>query len=268
MIPTAVTQLPVLLVDDEPQVLRSVSVLLCAAGLAHVVTLDDSRAVVPLLAEQPVGVVVLDLTMPCLSGQALLERIMADHPDLPVVVMTATNDLNTAVRCMQRGATDYLVKPVDTNRLVSAVQRALELRVLREKVLSLKERLLTATPHQPEAFADLITQSPPMLAIFRYIEAIAVSPQPVLITGETGTGKERMARAVRRLSARRGPYVVVNVAGLDDPVFSDSLWGGRERHDSGCPRHLRQPLRSPYDVRFCHANPSAMVAVVHLPPGD
>src|SRR5262249_54327696 len=135
MTSTAATQLPVVLVDDESQVLRSVSVLLRTAGLAHVIPLDDSRAVLPLLAEQPVGVLVLDLTMPHLSGQALLEQIMATFPDLPIVVMTATNDLDIAVRCMQLGATDYLVKPVQTNRLVSAVQRALELRVLREEVL-------------------------------------------------------------------------------------------------------------------------------------
>jgi DNA-binding NtrC family response regulator len=200
-------------------------VLLHAAGLTPIVTLDDSRLVLPQLAEDPIGVVVLDLTMPHLSGQALLEQITADYPDIPTIVMTATHDLETAVQCMQAGAIDYLVKPVDKNRLVSSVRRALELRALREEVFSLKERLLSDTPHQREAFAEIVTQNTTMHALFRYVEAIAQSPQPVLITGETGTGKELMARAVHRLAAPRGDFVAVNVAGLDDQVFSDTLFG-------------------------------------------
>jgi DNA-binding NtrC family response regulator len=139
--------------------------------------------------------------------------------------MTATSDLETAIRCMQSGASDYLVKPVEESRLVSSVKRALESRTLRAEVLSLKDRLLADTPHQQDAFAELITQSKAMFAIFRYIEAIAPSPQPVLITGETGTGKELVARAVHRLSARPGELVAVNVAGLDDTMFSDTLFG-------------------------------------------
>jgi two-component system, NtrC family, nitrogen regulation response regulator GlnG len=220
-----VSQLPVLLVDDEPQILRSASVVLRGSGIAHVVTLEDSRAVLPLLAEQEVGVVVLDLTMPYISGQVLLEHITTDYPDIPIILLTATNDLEAAVQCMQAGAIDYLVKPVETNRLVASVKRALEIRALRAEVLSLKERLLTDIPHQREAFAEIITQSKAMHAIFRYVEAIAPSPQPVLITGETGTGKELIARALHRLAGGHGEFVAVNVAGLDDAVFSDTLFG-------------------------------------------
>jgi two-component system, NtrC family, nitrogen regulation response regulator GlnG len=222
---THVSALPVLLVDDDPQVLHSVSLVLRTSGVAQVITVEDSRAVMPLLAEQEVGVLVLDLTMPHLSGQALLEQVAGDYPDIPVILMTATNDLETAVQCMQTGASDYLVKPVEENRLVSSVKRALEIRMWRAEVLSLKDRLLTETPHQRDAFAEIITQSQAMFAIFRYVEAIAPSPQPVLITGETGTGKELVARALHRLSARPGELVAVNVAGLDDVMFSDTLFG-------------------------------------------
>jgi two-component system, NtrC family, nitrogen regulation response regulator GlnG len=222
---THVSALPVLLVDDNPQVLHGASIVLRASGMAHVITVEDSRAVMPLLAEQEVGVLVLDLTMPHIAGQALLEQVAGDYPDVPVILMTATNDLEIAVQCMQTGASDYLVKPVEESRLVSSVKRALELRTWRAEVLSLKERLLTETPHQREAFAEIITQSKAMFAIFRYLEAIAPSPQPVLITGETGTGKELVARALHRLSARQGELVAVNVAGLDDTMFSDTLFG-------------------------------------------
>jgi DNA-binding NtrC family response regulator len=126
---------------------------------------------------------------------------------------------------MQAGAIDYLVKPVEKHRLVSSVQRALSLRALREEVSAFKERPLSDTPHQPEAFAEIVTQNTTMHELFRYVTAIARSPQPVLITGETGTGKELMARAVHRLAAPRGDFVAINVAGLDDQVFSDTLFG-------------------------------------------
>src|SRR5690348_2275998 len=109
----ALSALPVLLIDDEPHVLRSASVALQTSGFSQVLTCEDSRKLLPLLLEQAVGVIVLDLTMPHLSGQALLSQICADYPDIPIVVMTATNDLDTAVQCMQAGAVDYLVKPVD-----------------------------------------------------------------------------------------------------------------------------------------------------------
>jgi two-component system, NtrC family, nitrogen regulation response regulator GlnG len=220
-----VSDLPIVLVDDEPQLLRSASIVLRAAGLRHVETLDDSRSVLPLLATRDVGVLVLDLTMPHVSGHTLLGQLAADYPDVPVILLTATNDLETAVQSMQAGATDYLVKPVDAQRLVSSVKRAVELRSLRAEVLSLKDRLLADTPHQREAFADVVTQSPAMFAIFRYVEAIAASPQPVLITGETGTGKELIAGALHRLSGRAGELVAVNVAGLDDTMFTDTLFG-------------------------------------------
>jgi DNA-binding NtrC family response regulator len=220
-----VSALPVLVVDDDSQVLHSTSIVLRTSGMAHVLTVEDSRAVLPLLAAQDIGVLVLDLTMPHMSGHELLEQVTSEYPDIPVILMTATNDVETAVQCMQTGALDYLVKPVEQNRLVSAVKRALELRALRAEVLSLKERLLTDTPHRRDAFAEIITQSQAMFAIFRYIEAIAPSPQPVLITGATGTGKELVARALHRLSARPGELVAVNVAGLDDTMFSDALFG-------------------------------------------
>ncbi|MGH8565353.1 MAG: response regulator [Gammaproteobacteria bacterium] len=94
---TVTARLPVLVVDDEPPLLHSVSLLLRSAGIASVLTLEDSRAVLPLLAEQEVGVLLLDLSMPHLSGQQILKRVAADYPDVSVIVMTASNDLETAV---------------------------------------------------------------------------------------------------------------------------------------------------------------------------
>jgi DNA-binding NtrC family response regulator len=189
-----------------------------------------------LLAELDVGVIVLDLTMPHLCGQALLERVAADHPDVPVILLTATSDLETAVQCMQAGALDYLVKPVEENHMLSSVKRALEIRAMRTELLALKQCVLTDARHQREAFADIVTRDKAMGAVFRYVEAVAPSPYPVLITGETGTGKELVARALHRLSARTGEFVAVNVAGLDDTMFSDTLLGHTKGAYTGADR--------------------------------
>ena len=231
-----VSHLPILLVDDEAQLLHSASLVLRSAGFAEVLTLDDSRAVLPLLASRAIGVIVLDLTMPNLSGRELLEQIAAEYPEIPVIMMTATNDLQTAVQCMRLGASDYLLKPVEQSGMLASVRRAIETRVLRTDFLSLKERLLTNSPHEASSFADIVTQSPAMFAIFRYIEAIATSPQPALITGETGSGKELIARALHRKSGRPGDLVAVNVAGLDDTLFADTLFGHAKGSFTGAER--------------------------------
>jgi two-component system nitrogen regulation response regulator GlnG len=232
----AISDLPVLLVDDEPDLLYSVSVLLRTSGLTRVVTLDDSRAVLPLLEAQDVGVIVLDLAMPHLCGRTLLERVSADHPDVPVILLTATGDLDVAVRCMQAGALDYLVKPVEENRLLSSVNRALEIRAMRTELLALKQCVLGDAEYRREAFAEMVTRDKAMGAVFRYVEAVAPSPYPVLITGETGTGKELVARALHRLSTRAGEFVAVNVAGLDDTMFSDTLFGHAKGAYTGADR--------------------------------
>jgi len=229
-------ELPVLLVDDEPPILRSASVSLRASGFRQVLTLDDSRQVLPLLTETELGVLVLDLTMPHLSGQTLLEQIVADYPDIPVIIMTATDDLSTAVDCMKMGAFDYLVKPVERNRLIASVTRALEVRALRNEVLMLKEILLSNELKHPAVFADILTQDPAMHGIFRYMESISVSEQPVLITGETGTGKELIAKAVHSLSKPKAEFVAVDVAGLDDNVFTDTLFGHTKGAFTGAER--------------------------------
>lgn len=218
-------ELPVLLVDDDQQILRSASVALRTAGIKQVVTLQDSRDVLSHIEKDEPAVLVLDLSMPYLSGQTVLEQMAVDYPDIPVIILTATDDLDTAVACMKTGAFDYLVKPLERDRFVTAINRAVEMRALRSELTSLKERLLSSTLKQPEVFAQTITQNRTMQDIFRYVEAISASTQPVLITGETGTGKELIAKAVHTLSRPKAKFVAVDAAGLDDAVFTDTLFG-------------------------------------------
>ncbi len=171
--------------------------------------------------------VLLDLIMPHLRGEEILERISELTPELPVIVVTAEQDVRSAVRCMRLGAVDYLVKPVDGDQLVAAVERTLEQSALQWENRRLREQFFTDQLQNPEAFADIVTADPAMRRLFGYLEAISRGSQPVLVTGETGTGKELVARALHRVSGRDGPFVAVDVAGLDDAVFADTLFGHR-----------------------------------------
>ena len=233
MTPQKSTSLPVILVDDEQTVLLSSRMILASAGIRNVQTINDSRELLPLLETQEAGVVVLDLFMPYHPGTKLLPQIVQEYPELPVIVMTASQEVESAVHCMKEGAFDYLVKPVEESRFVSSVQRALELRALRQQVGALKRYLITDHLEHDEAFTPIITASRKMRTLFQYIEAISDSGEPVLISGETGTGKELLAHAVHQLSNRSGPFVTVNVAGLDDALFSDTLFGHRKGAFSG-----------------------------------
>ena len=223
----------VLLVDDEATVLLSSQMILGSAGIMNVQTIEDSRQLMPLLAQQDVALVVLDLFMPYISGTQLLPEIIREHPGIPVIVMTASQEIETAVACMKDGAFDYLVKPVEESRFVSSVRRALELGDLRRQMDALKRSLISDRLEHGEAFSSIVTVSRKMRSLFQYLEAVAGSGEPVLITGETGTGKELLAESVHRLSGRSGEFVPVNVAGLDDALLSDTLFGHRKGAFSG-----------------------------------
>jgi len=215
----------VLLVDDEDRILISYNIMLKSAGIEPVATLDDPRKVMPFLHEHEVAVIVLDIDMPHISGRQLLEEIVKDFPAVAVIMATGTNEVDTAVACMQGGARDYLVKPIEKSRLTASILRLLELRSLESEVSALKESLLSRELKNQDAFAHFITASPEVRAIFKYIEAIADSPFPVLILGETGTGKELIARSIHLSSSASRELVVVNVSGLDDTLFTDTLFG-------------------------------------------
>lgn len=217
---------PILLVDDEAAWLRGLGLALSRAlGINNQILCPDSREVLTLLASREVSLVILDVTMPYLSGEELLVRIGEEYPQLPVIMLTGRNEVDIAVRCTRLGAVDYLIKTDKEERLLSGVRRVLEQGQLQRENQRLQELLLQRRELRREAFRSFDTISPKMEAIFRYADAISVSSEPVLITGESGTGKELIAQAIHRLSCPKGPMVAVNVAGLDDQVFADTLFG-------------------------------------------
>ncbi len=218
----------ILLVDDEKQILESCRSCLVTSGYKDVLTEADSREVMPLLAREEVAAIVLDMRMPHLTGLELLPQIVSLYPQIPVILATANNDVETVVNCIKEGAFDYLVKPIEVKRLVTSVRKALEMRSLSSELSVLKEYLFTDRLDHPELFKDIVTGNKNMRAIFQYLEVISGTRQPVTITGETGTGKERIARAIHNLSGCSGEYVALNVAGLDDNMFSDTLFGHKK----------------------------------------
>jgi DNA-binding NtrC family response regulator len=196
-----------------------------AAGVTNIHTCSDSRLATERAIALKAALVILDLTMPNLSGMEVLRRLGESCPGTPVVVLTGLNEIEAAVSCMREGAFDFYVKSTETERIVGGVQRALELQQLRRENSRLKTGMLDDTLQHPEAFEPIVTASQRVWGIFKYLEAVSVSPMAVLIVGETGTGKELFAQAVHRVSGRAGKFVPVNAAGLDDQVFSDTLFG-------------------------------------------
>ncbi len=216
----------VLLVDDEPSFLRSLSLTLERSGrINNILRCQDSRQVMDILSSDDVGLVLLDLTMPHLPGEKLLPMIVEQHPEVGVIVISGLNQVDTAVDCIKIGAFDYFVKTVETDRLVKGVTRAIQMLELQRENQEMRKHILYDKLEHPEAFADIITRNKAMRSVFQYLEAVSRSSQPILITGESGVGKELFARAAHTLSGRRGPLVSVNVAGVDDNVFADTLFG-------------------------------------------
>ena len=142
--------------------------------------------------------------MPFLSGEKLLDIIREQHPQVRVIVVSGLNQVDVAVRCVHQGAFDYFVKTVEDERLIEGVQRAIRMQELEQENRALRYRFFQTGLERPEAFSAIRTQDVALRRVFRYIESIAASPQPILITGESGVGKELVARAIHDVSGRRG----------------------------------------------------------------
>lgn len=230
---------PILLVDDEEHFLSTVELVLNSNRLNNVYTCGDSQRVLDILKSKEFSLVVLDINMPNISGRELLPKILENFPEMPVIIITAINNVESAVECMKLGAFDYLVKPIDDERLISSIKRGLYFASVRNENIRLKESLFKDKLEYPEVFSEIITNSTKMRSIFKYIEAIAKTNLPVLITGDTGVGKELIANAIHQISERDGELVSVNVAGVDDNFFSDTLFGHKKGAYTGAEKERK-----------------------------
>jgi DNA-binding NtrC family response regulator len=214
------------LIDDDVLWLRVMTkTLKKKVGLGAVFKCDDSRNAIALIKQCSPSVVLVDITMPHLSGEEILEQINVYDNNLPVIIVTGRNEVDLAVRCMKNGAFDYYLKTDDKSRLFSAIHNAVTFHELRKENQILRCKAQAASLRNPEVFRNILTCYESSVATFRYIEAISDSMEPVLITGETGVGKELIAQAIHDSGDAERPFEAVNVAGLDDTVFSDTLFG-------------------------------------------
>jgi DNA-binding NtrC family response regulator len=209
----------VLLVDDDSSLCETLELGLGKRGhdVAWATSADDAFERV--LAED-FDVVVTDVRMPGVGGLALCERVAANRPDVPVIVMTAFGSFDAAVEAIRAGAYDFISKPVLLDVVAIAIDRAARARALGEEVKRLRSDKARA------GFDDLVGHSAAMLKTYDLVERVADAEVSVLITGESGTGKEVIAQALHRRSRRaRGPFVAVNCSAMPEALLESELFG-------------------------------------------
>ena len=215
----------VLVVDDKEMMRDSVSSTLARAGFAVRTASDGKSALREIAARRP-DAVVTDLSMPGMTGVDLLGEIRGFDDDLPVILMTAYGAVDTAVEAIKRGAFDYLTKPFEGDELVISIKRAIQhAGVVRENAV-LKAQQARANGSGPSGLDRLVGESQAMRKVREQVRAVAASHGTVLITGESGAGKEVVARAVHDLSPRAGgPFLAVNCAALNESLLESELFG-------------------------------------------
>ncbi len=215
----------ILLIDDDVDFLEGMKRVLRVNGFKSIASFSCSTEAIESLEQEGAAVILLDMVMPGITGRDLLPLLLDKYPDTPVVISSAVNEINNVVNCMKVGAYDYLVKPIDTTRLVQVVHNALRLNMLNLENRRFKNFLLGNPLSSPELFARIVTRNSRMKAIFKLIETFATTMHPILITGETGVGKELVATVIHGVSGVRGEFVPFNAGGLDGAMFIDTLFG-------------------------------------------
>ena len=209
-----------LAIDDNAQNLALISAALEQEGL-EILTSDDAVIGFEIFLRDRPRIVLLDFVMPKVNGIELLERMVAVDPGIDVILMTAHYSTESAVEAIQKGACDYLTKPLDVDHLRSRIVSLLAEAEKRQKTFRLDQELLDACQ-----FEGMVGRSPLMLDVFARIRRVAPHFSTVLVTGATGTGKELVAQALHRLSpAARGPFVVCNCSALVESLLESELFG-------------------------------------------
>ncbi len=210
----------IMVIDDEPEICNILKEFLEGLGY-QVLTAQSGPEGLNLISQNVVDVLILDLNMPGMHGLDVLKKVKHTYPDISVIILTGFPSIDTAVESMKLGAYDYLVKPIDFKKLEVVLDKVFE-QILMKKRLDILERKVRGD----YVFEGMVGQSIGMLNVFHMIRQIAPYSTNVLVTGETGTGKEMVAHAIHNLSPRRNkPFVVINCAGLVDSLLESELFG-------------------------------------------
>ena len=216
----------ILVIDDERDFLESVRRGLITSGMKNVRIMEDPRkAAVAFEAGEEFDIALIDITMPKMDGVELLEIIKNTSPTTECIMVTAVDEALVAINCLKKGAYDYLVKPISKEDLVSTISRAMERRRLVE-ILDIRKRKTLPILSNKEAFLPIISRTPEIIRILKEAELHATSDLPMLITGETGTGKELLARAIHAASLRStNTFTPVNMESLNIQLFESQFFG-------------------------------------------
>ena len=211
----------ILIVDDEQIALTSVRCILRRRGIRKVEICDNGSEAIKWIKEQDFDIVLLDLLMPEIDGIQVLEATKAYKPHTEFIILTAVDDVAPAVKAIRLGAYDYLVKPVDNERLLLTIHRAYE----HKGLVAGKAGTSRDRKEISKVFDDIITQDPRMKEILFYTQIMARGGNPVLITGETGTGKELLARGIHdSCSFSDGLFIAVNVSSIPESLFESQFF--------------------------------------------
>jgi DNA-binding NtrC family response regulator len=212
----------ILVVDDEETICEAMSAWLCKAGY-HVDTAQSGPAALGRLQHRHFDLYLLDIKMPGMDGIELLGKIREMQPDATAIMMTAHGSIQTAVDAMKRGAAEYLCKPFDPEELTLLMERVAANKALREENEALRVQLME---HRETVFNGFVAQSSAMQKILADIEVAAPSLAPILITGETGVGKDLVARTIHMRSGKAGgPFIAINCGAQTESLLESELFG-------------------------------------------
>jgi DNA-binding NtrC family response regulator len=217
---------PILIVDDDEGLLLSMGDIIASSGLPEPALVSKGDRVMDILKEHPIHLVLLDLILPRTHGIDLLREMKQAYPDVECLIATAVDDVEIAVEAMKYGAFDYLVKPIQRDKLIIAVRNALQCYDLLHKVSFLEKEPSFSDLTHPEAFQEMVARDQAMARVFHEAETYAANDYNLVITGETGVGKDMLARIIHHLSPRAdGPFMPVSMAALSRSLFEDNLFG-------------------------------------------
>jgi DNA-binding NtrC family response regulator len=212
----------IMIVDDEENICEALAAWFQKDGY-RVETAESGQEALELMQQSPCDVYLVDIKMPGMDGIELLARLKERQPDVDVIMITAHGSIRTAVEAMKRGACDYLCKPFDPDQLSLVMERVIASKALRDENIALREQL---AEHREAIIDGFVAQSESMQNVFSIIEDVAPSSAPVLITGETGVGKELIAHTIHTNSEQSyGPFVAINCGALSETLLESELFG-------------------------------------------